>query len=88
MQAKNLLDILAHTEFRKDGDIHHVPTGVSCSVYLGFGDDALVIDRVTSVEVKGDIAALVTFRRERYAVEVTEIRALRVTPEAAGPGYR
>lgn len=88
MQAKNLIDILARNEFRKDGDAHHVPGGVSCSVYLGLGDEALVIDRVTTIDVTGDIASLVTFRRERYAVEVAEIRAVRVTPEATGPGYR
>jgi hypothetical protein len=88
MQAKNLLDILLRNDFRKDGDTHHVAGGVTCSVYLGFGDDALVIDRVTTLEVVGDIATLITFRRERYAVEVSEIRAVRVTPEATGPGYR
>jgi hypothetical protein len=88
MLAKNLLDILGRGEFRKDGQAHHVGSGVSCSVYLGFGDDALVIDRVTSIELAGEVATLVTMRRESYAVEVTEIRAVRVTPENAGPGYR
>jgi hypothetical protein len=57
-------------------------------VYLGFGDDALVVDRVTSIELSGEIATVVTQRRERYAVEVLEVRAVRVTPEASGPGYR
>ena len=88
MQAKNLLDILGKNEFRKEGDAFHAPSGVSCSVYLGVGDDALVIDRVSTVEVAGDIATIVTLRRERYAVEVVEVRAVRVTPEASGPGYR
>ncbi len=88
MQAKNLLDILGKNAFVKDDNSHHVGSGVSCSIYLGLGDDALVIDRVTSIELSGDTATIITQRRERYAVEVGEIRALRVTPEASGPGYR
>jgi hypothetical protein len=88
MLAKNLLEILGRSDFRKDGPAHHVATGVACSVYLGLGDDALVIDRVTSVEIAGEIATIVTMRREHYSVEVAEIRAVRVTPENAGPGYR
>ncbi len=88
MQVKNLLDILAHNGFRKDGDTHHVPAGVSCTVYIGLGDEALVIDRVSSVETAGEVATLVTLRRERYAIEIAELRALRVIPEASGPGYR
>ncbi|HVK78366.1 MAG TPA: hypothetical protein VM734_33905 [Kofleriaceae bacterium] len=57
-------------------------------MYLGFGDDALIIDRVSAVEIAGDVAIVVTQRKERYAVEIEEIRAIRVTPESAGPGYR
>lgn len=88
MQAKNLPDILGKNGFKKDGDAFHAPAGSSCSVYLGLGDDALVIDRVTTIELSGEIATIVTLRRERYAVEVVEVRAVRVTPEASGPGYR
>lgn len=88
MQAKNLPDILGKNGFKKDGDAFLAPAGSSCSVYLGLGDDALVVDRVTSLELSGEIATVVTQRRERYAVEIAEIRAVRVTPEASGPGYR
>lgn len=88
MQVKNLVDILGRSDFRKDGPAHHVASGTSCSVYLGFGDDALVVDRVSAIEVAGEIATVITMRREHYAVEVSEIRAIRVTPENAGPGYR
>lgn len=88
MQAKNLPDILGKNGFKQDGEAFHAPAGVSCSVYLGLGDDALIVDRVTSLELSGEIATVVTQRRERYAVEATEIRAVRVTPESNGPGYR
>lgn len=88
MQAKNLPDILGKNGFKKDGDAFHAPAGVSCSVYLGLGDDALVVDRVSSLELAGEVVTIVTLRRERYAVEIAEVRAVRVTPEASGPGYR
>ena len=88
MQAKNLPDILGKNGFRQDGEAFLTPAGVTCSVYLGLGDDALIVDRVTSLELSGEIATIVTQRRERYAVEVAEIRAVRVTPESSGPGYR
>lgn len=88
MQAKNLVDILARCGFRADGDSHHVPASTGCSVYLGLTDEPLVIDRVATIETAGDVAAIITQRRERYAVEIAEIRAVRITPEASGPGYR
>lgn len=88
MQAKNLPDILSKNGFKKDGDAFLAPAGSSCSVYLGLTDDPLVIDRVSSIELSGEIATIVTQRRERYAVEILEVRAVRVTPEASGPGYR
>ncbi|MCL4224042.1 MAG: hypothetical protein KJZ91_06150 [Myxococcales bacterium] len=57
-------------------------------MYLGLTDEPLVIDRVATIETAGEVAAIITQRRERYAVEIAEIRAVRITPEASGPGYR
>jgi hypothetical protein len=88
MQVKNLVDILVRNGFSKDGDAYHVPAATDCSVYIGLGEDALVIDRVNTIETSGEVAAVVTQRRERYACEVAEVRAVRVTPESSGPGYR
>lgn len=88
MLAKNLFDILTRQAFRKDGDAMLAPAGAACSVYLGFGDDALIVDRVSAVEITGDVAVVITQRKERYAVEIGEIRAVRSTPESNGPGYR
>jgi len=50
MQVKNLLDILAHNGFRKDGDAHHVAAAVNCPVYLGPGHQALVNHKVQSIQ--------------------------------------
>jgi len=87
MQAKNLLDILARQGFKADGPVHHLGTSSTCSVYLGYGEDSLIVDRVSAIEVAGEIAIVLTQRQERYAVEVGDVRAVRVTPDASGPGY-
>jgi hypothetical protein len=88
MIHKNLLDILGRQGFTRDGDAFHVVGGHSCSVYLAYSDESLILDKVTGIEVTPEIATIITQRRERYAVELSEVRCVRVTPEASGPGYR
>lgn len=87
MIHKNLIDILGRQGFTRDGDGFHLGSG-ACSVYLSYGDASLIVDKVTALEITEAIAVLVTQRRERYAVELSEIHCVRVTPEASGPGYR
>ncbi|HVV82683.1 MAG TPA: hypothetical protein VHE35_06365, partial [Kofleriaceae bacterium] len=74
MIHKNLLDILARQGFTRDGDVFHLGNGHGCSVYLAYADESLILDRITAVEVTPEIAVLVTQRRERFAVELSEIR--------------
>lgn len=88
MIHKNLLDILHRQGFTKDGDSFALGSGQACSIYLSYGDESLVLDRVSSVEVTPEVAIIVTAKRERFAVELSEIRCVRVTPEAGGLGYR
>ena len=88
MIHKNLLDILARQGFTRDGDAFHLTSGHACSLYLAYADESLILDKVVAVEVTPEIAVAVTQRRERYAVELSEIRCIRVTPEPTGPGYR
>ena len=88
MIHKNLLDILGRQGFTRDGDHFHLTGGSACSVYLAYSEESLILDKVTGIEVTPEIAVLVTQRRERYAVELTEIRCVRMIPEATGPGYR
>ena len=64
-----------------------VPSGLSVTVYLDVGDEALIVDRVTRVEVGTEIAVVITHRRERYAVELDAVSAVRFHPEGGGPGY-
>jgi hypothetical protein len=88
MIHKNLLDILTRQGFTRDGGAFHVASGHACSVYLAYGDESLILDKVTDIELTPEIATIITQRRERYAVELTEVRCVRVTPEASGLGYR
>ena len=88
MIHKNLLDILGRQGFTRDGDTFHLAGGHTCSVYLAYADESLILDKVNTVEITPEIAVLVTQRRERYAVELAEVRCVRVTPEPTGPGYR
>jgi hypothetical protein len=87
MQHKNLLDVLAHGGLTRDGDVFNVPHGLSVTVYLDVADQALVIDRVSKVEVSAEIATVLTGRKERYAVEVTAIAAVRFQQEGNAAGY-
>lgn len=64
-----------------------VPSGLSVTVYLGIGQESLIVDRIARLEVGGEIAVLVTHRRERYAVELDAISAVRFHPEGGGAGY-
>lgn len=88
MIHKNLIDILGRQGFTRDGDGFHLGGGGACSVYLSYGEESLILDKVTAIELTEEIAIVVTQRRERYAVELSEVHCVRVTPEASGPGYR
>lgn len=87
MLHKNLLDVLTRGGLQRDGDAFAVPPGLSVTVYLDLGEEALIVDRVTRIEVGGETSTIVTSRKERYAVELEAIRAVRFHPESAGPGY-
>jgi hypothetical protein len=87
MVHKNLLDALTHGGLTRDGDVFAVPQGLSVTVYLDLADQALVIDRVSRVEVTAELCTVLTGRKERYAVELSAVVAVRFHPEGAGPGY-
>jgi hypothetical protein len=87
MLHKNLLDVLVHAGLTREGDAFIVPTGLSVTVYLDVADQALIVDRVVRVEIGSDIAVIVTHRKEKYAVEVASVGAVRFHPEATAAGY-
>lgn len=81
MQHKNLIDILGRHGFARDGEAWVVPQPVQATVYLSLDEESLIIDKVARIEVYGEHALVVTQRRERYAVEIEGIRALRLFSE-------
>jgi len=87
MLHKNLLDVLGRGGLTRDGDSFVVPTGLSVTVYLDVGQEALIVDRVARLEIGTELAVVVTHRRERYAVELDSVSAIRFHPEGSGPGY-
>ena len=77
MQHKNLIDLMTRQGLGKDGDAWTVPAGIGATLYLALDDEALIIDRVTRVELHGEVGIAVTARRERYGFELETMRALR-----------
>ena len=66
---------------------HAEPKSV-VSVYLANGSQTLILDRVVSIAVLAEVAMIETSRHEVYGVELADLRAIRVTPGASGPGSR
>ena len=60
MQHKNLLDVLARGGLGKDGDAFVTPSGLSVTVYLDLGQEALIVDRVARVEVGAEVTIVPT----------------------------
>jgi hypothetical protein len=78
MLHKNLNDLLARLGFTKDGTTFLAPSGQTASVYLTRGDESLILDKVTRIEAGDEVAIITTGRKEKYGVELDEVRALRV----------
>lgn len=66
----------------------HAEPKTIVSVYLANGTQTLILDRVASIAIHADTAMIETSRHEVYGVELLDLRAIRVTPESSGPGYR
>lgn len=87
MIHKNLIDALGHGGLGRDGDAFITPAGLTVTVYLRIAEEALVVDRVMRIEVGSELAVVITHRKERYAVELDAIAAVRFHPESGGAGY-
>ena len=81
MRPKNLDDLLAKLGFTRDGTAYLAPPGQTASVYLTRGDESLILDRVVRIESGDETAIITTGRKEKYGVELEEVRALRVVPD-------
>jgi|GEM_PF-3456190 len=88
MQNASAINVLTRHKLRRDGDKFYAEPKTVVSVYLANGTQTLILDRIVSVEIHGDVAMIETARHELYGVELADLRAVRVTPESSGPGYR
>jgi len=87
MLHKNLVDVLTQGGLHRDGDTFSVPANLSVTAYLDVGQESLIVDRVARLQLFAELAVITTHRKERYAVEVEAVRAIRFLPDGAGPGY-
>jgi hypothetical protein len=93
MIGKNLDELLVKLGFSKEttGEkagrgtttAYGAPAGQAASIYLGRHDEsALVLDRVTRIELEAETVVVTTGRKERYGVELDQVRAVRVVPDS------
>jgi hypothetical protein len=87
MLHKNLVDALTQGGLAKDGDTFVVPSNLSVTVYLDVGQESLIVDRVSRLQLQTELAIVTTHRKERYVIELDAVRAVRFLPDGAGPGY-
>jgi hypothetical protein len=78
MLHKNLNDLLGRLGFTRDGTAWTSPSGHTSSVYLTRGDESLILDRVIRIDSGDETAIITTGRKEKYGVELDEVRAVRV----------
>ena len=88
MQNVSAIDVLTRHKLRRDGDVFYAEPKTVVSVYLANGTQTLILDRITSIAVHGEVAMIQSARHEVYGVELADLRAVRVTPESTGPGYK
>ena len=81
MQHKNLIDILGRQGLARDGEAWVVPQGAQLTAYLSLDEESLIIDKVARIEIYGEVAMVVTQRRERYGCELEAIHAVRLFSE-------
>ncbi|MBP6628212.1 MAG: hypothetical protein KBG28_11535 [Kofleriaceae bacterium] len=82
MQHKQLLQLLTQLGWVKEtASAYLAPDGAQATLYLEPGDEALIIDRVSRIDVGDDTAVVTTHRRERYGVGLDAIAAVRVVSD-------
>jgi hypothetical protein len=82
MQAPQLTDLLTRLGMPRDGDAFLCPAAHQVTVYLGLGNEPLIVDRVAKVELHGDNVLIIGHRRERYAAAVAHILAVRLAADS------
>jgi hypothetical protein len=85
MTHKALTEILTkYADVRQEGTRAEVPAGVELTLFVAFGDEGLVIDRIRAIELEGQYAVASTSRNDRYVFLYEDIRAVRFGGMNAG----
>ncbi len=82
MQAPQLTDLLTRLGMPRDGDSFLCPAAHQVTVYIGLGNEPLIVDRVTKIELHGENLLLVGQRREKYAAAVSHVLAVRLAADS------
>src|ERR1700751_2585529 len=64
MTKEQLTDLLVRLELTRDGDVFRPPPGLGIVVSLGLDREPLVIDRVTKIEVPGQLVIVTAQRKD------------------------
>jgi hypothetical protein len=88
MKRQVFEDLLTrHANAKRDGDSLQLPSDLDATLYVGVGSEQLIIDRVSSLTIEGDIVLAVTKRKERYLVACEDVRAVRFGESSLRAGY-
>lgn len=87
MTSKNLIEVLVHQGGGvRDGDQVRLSRESDTTMFVSLGNEALTIERVTQLELRGDMVIATTHRNEQYVVAFEDIRALRIGPSGNKTG--
>ena len=84
MTHKALAEILTkYGDARQSGARIDIPPSLDTTLFVAFGEEGLVIDRVRSVELAAEFALASTARGDRYVLLYEDVRAVRFGGQGA-----
>jgi hypothetical protein len=84
MTHKALAEILTkYGDGRQSGARIDIPPSLDTTLFVAFGEEGLVIDRVRSVELGAEFALASTARGDRYVLLYEDVRAVRFGGQGA-----
>jgi hypothetical protein len=88
MTQKALTDILAKQGGATTrGNRVEIPAAAELTIFAAFADEALVLERVRTVELEGEYVVAHTAKSERFIVLYEDVRAIRFASAQVGAGY-
>ncbi|HTE53646.1 MAG TPA: hypothetical protein VK698_22480 [Kofleriaceae bacterium] len=78
MTHKALAEILTkYADGRQTGARIEIPPSLDTTLFVAFGDEGLVVDRVRAIELGAEFAVASTSRGDRYIFLYEDVRAVR-----------